>query len=153
MLHGIGSPSQHASANVADPGRNHQRDKGLLFDKEIDRLGRALALRSRLSSETSHAPFNLVGGVLNRVRRSAFEVLDQARDVALEHGKILAKHRKIRIGVHRYTHDRNSPIVAKLRPRRCRDDHDRSLFAGKGSETTHAIGSRFTVTKETCPSK
>ena len=30
----LGSPPKHASADVADPDRNHQRDKGPLFDEE-----------------------------------------------------------------------------------------------------------------------
>ena len=36
-------------------------------------------------------PFNLVSGLLNVVRRATFDVLDQARNIALQYDKILAK--------------------------------------------------------------
>jgi len=53
-----------------------------------------------LQAEASHTLFNLAGDVLNRVRRYAFHVLNQARDVALRRLKILAKQLKIGICVH-----------------------------------------------------
>ena len=68
---------KHAGAEIADPHRDHERCKGLLFDEEVDCLGRARALRSRLLTQVVHSLFNLVGGVLNCVRRSTFRMLDQ----------------------------------------------------------------------------
>ena len=88
---GPGSPSKHSRPDVADPDRDRQRNKGLVLNKEIERLRRAVAFGSRLLTEASNAPFNLAGGVLNRVRRSVFHVLDQARDIALQRVQVLAK--------------------------------------------------------------
>ena len=58
-------------------------------------------------------PFNLVGGVLNFVRRATFDVFDQARNIALQYDKILAKQCGIGIRVHRCAHDSQVPIVPK----------------------------------------
>jgi hypothetical protein len=96
----VGSPPKHARADVAGPDRDRQRDKWSVLNKEIERIRRAFAFGSRLQAEASHTLFNLAGGVLNRVRRYAFHVLNQARDVALHRVKILAKQLKIGICVH-----------------------------------------------------
>jgi hypothetical protein len=55
--------------------------------------------------EAPQVPFNLVGGDLNVVRRATFDVFDQARNIALQYDKILAKQCDIGIRVHRCAHD------------------------------------------------
>jgi hypothetical protein len=100
----VGSP-KHASAHVANPDRDHQRNKGLLLSEDADRLGRAFTLRRRLLAEAPHVPFNLVGGVLSFVRRATFDVFDQARNIPLQYDKILANQCDIGIRVHRCAHD------------------------------------------------
>jgi hypothetical protein len=42
-------------------------------------------------AEAPHVPFDLVGGDLNVVRRATFDVFHQARNIALQYDKILAK--------------------------------------------------------------
>jgi hypothetical protein len=81
------------------------RDKGPLLNEDTDRLGRAFILRPRFLAEAPHVPFNLVGGVLNFVRRATFDAFDQARNNALQYDKILAKQCDIRIRFHRCAHD------------------------------------------------
>jgi hypothetical protein len=95
----VGSPPKYARADVAGPNRDRQRDKWPLLNKEIERIRRAFAFGSRLQAEASDTLFNLAGGVLNRIRRYAFHVLNQARDVALHRVKILTKQLKIGICV------------------------------------------------------
>jgi hypothetical protein len=96
----VGSPPKYSRADVAGPDRDRQRDKWPVLNKEIERIRRAFAFGSRLQAEASDTLFNLAGGVLNRIRRYAFHVLNQARDVALHRVKILAKQLKIGIRVH-----------------------------------------------------
>jgi hypothetical protein len=86
---------------------------GCFSSEDADRLGRAFTLRLRFLAEAPQVPFNLVGGVLDFVRRATFDVFDQARNIALQYDKILAKHRDIGIRVHRCAHDCKSPIVPK----------------------------------------
>ena len=93
--------------------RDDQRDKGLLLSEDPDRLGRAFTLRPRFLAEAPHVRFNLVGGVLNVVRRATFDVFDQARNIALQYDKILAKQCDIGIRVHRCAQDSQVPIVPK----------------------------------------
>lgn len=87
----VGSSPKHARADVAGRDRDRQCDKWSVLNKEIERTRRAFAFGSRLLAEASDTLFNPAGGVLNRVRRYAFHVLNQARDVALHRVKILAK--------------------------------------------------------------
>src|SRR5208283_1872015 len=100
----VGSPSKHARADVADPDRDRQRDIGLVLNEEIKRLRRAVAFGSRLLAEASDAPFNLPRDVLNRVRRAAFHMVDQACDIALQRVQVLAKQCEIRFHLHRCVH-------------------------------------------------
>ena len=104
---------KHASAHVANPDRDHQRDKGLLLSEDADRLGRAFTLRLRLLAEAPHVPFNLVGGVLSFVRRATFDVFDQARNIPLQYDKILANQCDIGIQSIDAPMICKSPIVPK----------------------------------------
>ena len=67
--------------DVTDRKGDAQLSTRLVLNEEIDRLGGAIALRS-LFWHGPNAPFNLAGGVLNRVRCAAFHVLDQASNRA-----------------------------------------------------------------------
>ena len=96
----VGSPPEHARADVARPDRDRQRDKWSVLNKEIERIRRAFTFDSRLPADTSDTRFNLAGGALSRACRYAFHVLNQACDVTLHRVKILAKQRKIGICVH-----------------------------------------------------
>jgi hypothetical protein len=58
------------------------------FSVSPDSLGRAFTLRSRFLAEAPHVPFDLVGVVLNVVRRATFDVFDQAGNIALQYDKI-----------------------------------------------------------------
>jgi hypothetical protein len=79
--------------------------RGLLLSEDADRLGRAFTLRPRFLSDAPHVPFNLVGGVLDFVRRATFDVFDQTRNIAPQYDKILRKQCDIGIRVHRCAHD------------------------------------------------
>jgi hypothetical protein len=63
------------------------------------------ARRPRFLVEAPQVPFNLVGGVLNVVRRATFDAFDQARNIAPQYDKILAKQCATGIRVHRCAHD------------------------------------------------
>ena len=58
-------------------------------------------------------PFNLVGGDLNVVRRATFDVFDQARNIALQYDKILAKQCATGIRAIDALMSCKSPIVSK----------------------------------------
>ncbi len=96
----IASPPKHASAEVAESNGDAQRSEGLILNKEADRPSGAVALCARFLAQAPDAPLDFAGGVLNRVRRSAFRVLDQVRNVPLQCDKILAKQFDIGIYGH-----------------------------------------------------
>jgi hypothetical protein len=79
------------SVSLRPKGSRRWETFRLVLKEEIDRLGRAIALCSRFAAQALDTPLDLAGGVLNSVRRAAFHVLDQARDVALQCDKTLAK--------------------------------------------------------------
>ena len=70
--------------------------RGQKSEQWEDRDTREMSNRWRLATlgaprflvEAPQVPFNLVGGVLNVVRRATFDVFDQARNIALQYDKI-----------------------------------------------------------------
>jgi hypothetical protein len=159
------SPRQQATADVTDTQGEQQGEQGVLLNLPTDLFGRLLSAGGDAAAEPMRRVVDLFGGALGAVRGAHLQMFDQASDVALQRGEVVAEGGEAGIRAIWCAYGSGSPIAASLfqRPRKPFDvQEDGRIFLDKSelhawpacqstSARDKAVNSRRRFASACCP--